>query len=208
MENSVDRERVAAAVRELLSAIGSDPDSAELASTPFRVADAYSEFFAGVGQDPAVFLTDSVPVGDDTGELVLLRDITLRSVCEHHLLPFRGRAHIAYRPGSRVVGLSALPRVVQSLAARPQVQERLGEQIAQTLEDGLEPRGVLVVLEASHGCVSDRGVLQAEAVTVTVASRGVFVDPVEQTAVFALLGAGASRAADNAGNTDNGGAVS
>lgn len=199
MENSVDRERVAAAVRELLSAIGSDPDSAELASTPFRVADAYSEFFTGVGQDPAVFLTDSVPVGDDTGELVLLRDITLRSVCEHHLLPFRGRAHIAYRPGNRVVGLSALPRVVQSLAARPQVQERLGEQIAQALNDGLEPRGVLVVLEASHGCVSDRGVLQTEAVTVTVASRGVFVDPVEQTAVFALLGPGTGRIASETG---------
>lgn len=190
MANSVDRERVASAVRELLSAIGSDPDGAELASTPSRVADAYAEFFSGVGQDPAAFLTDSVPVGRDTGELVLLRDITLRSVCEHHLLPFRGRAHIAYRPGTRVVGLSALPRVVEVLAARPQMQERLGEQIAQTLEDGLDPRGVLVVLEATHGCVSDRGVLQREAVTITVASRGVFVDPVQQTAVFALLGSG------------------
>ena len=190
MVNSVDRERVAAAVRELLGAIGSDPDSAELASTPFRVADAYAEFFAGVGQDPAVFLNDSVPVGPDTGELVLVRDITLRSVCEHHLLPFRGRAHIAYRPGSRVVGLSALPRVVNVLAARPQMQERLGEQIAQTLEEGLAPRGVLVVLEASHGCVSDRGVSQREALTVTVASRGVFTDPIEQTAVFTLLGTG------------------
>ena len=135
MASNVDRERIAAAVRELLGAIGADPDSAELASTPFRVADAYAEFFAGVGQDPAVFLTDAVPVGTDTGELVLLRDITLRSICEHHLLPFRGRAHIAYRPGARVVGLSALPRVVDTLAARPQVQERLGEQIAQTLHD-------------------------------------------------------------------------
>jgi GTP cyclohydrolase I len=192
MESSVDRERVAAAVRELLSAIGSDPDSAELASTPFRVADAYVEFFAGVGQDPAVFLTDAVPVGQDTGELVLLRDVTLRSVCEHHLLPFRGRVHIAYRPGSRVVGLSALPRVVEVLAARPQVQERLGEQIAQTLQDGLAPNGVLVVIEASHGCVSDRGVQQREAVTITVASRGVFVDPIEQTAVFTLLRTGSA----------------
>lgn len=198
MVNSVDRERIAAAVRELLSAIGSDPDSAELASTPFRVADAYAEFFAGVGQDPALFLTNSVPVGRDTGELVLLRDITLRSVCEHHLLPFRGKAHIAYRPGSRVVGLNALPRVVEALAARPQMQERLGEQIAQTLEDGLQPRGVLVVLEASHGCVSDRGVLQREAVTITVASRGVFADPVEQTAVFTLLGLGGPNSAPGA----------
>lgn len=188
MASNVDRERIAAAVRELLGAIGADPDSAELASTPFRVADAYAEFFAGVGQDPAVFLTDAVPVGTDTGELVLLRDITLRSICEHHLLPFRGRAHIAYRPGARVVGLSALPRVVDTLAARPQVQERLGEQIAQTLHDGLAPEGVIVILEATHGCVSDRGVRQTEAVTVTIASRGVFTSAVEQAAVFALLG--------------------
>lgn len=188
MASNVDRERIAAAVRELLGAIGADPDSAELASTPFRVADAYAEFFAGVGQDPAVYLTDAVPVGTDTGELVLLRDIALRSICEHHLLPFRGRAHIAYRPGARVVGLSALPRVVDTLAARPQVQERLGEQIAQTLHDGLAPEGVIVILEATHGCVSDRGVRQTEAVTVTVASRGVFTATSEQAAVFALLG--------------------
>lgn len=190
MSENVDRERVAAAVRELLRAIGSDPDSAELASTPFRVADAYAEFFAGVGQDPAALLSDAVPVGDDTGELVLLRDIELRSMCEHHLLPFRGRAHVAYRPGSRVVGLSAIPRVVEVLAARPQVQERLGEQIAETLEEGLAPEGVLVVLQARHGCVADRGVRQTEAIAVTVASRGVFRDPTAQTAVLALLSDG------------------
>lgn len=188
MNETVDRERIAAAVRELLSAIGSDPDSPELASTPFRVADSYAEFFAGVGQDPSGFLSDAVPVGDDTGELVLVRDIVLRSVCEHHLLPFRGRAHVAYRPGSRVVGLSAIPRIVDVLAARPQVQERLGEQIAQTLADGLDPLGVLVVLEASHGCVADRGVRQTEALAVTVASRGTLADPQAQAAVFALLG--------------------
>ncbi|WP_427869455.1 GTP cyclohydrolase I FolE [Leucobacter luti] len=188
MGETVDRERIAAAVREILSAIGSDPDSAELASTPFRVADAYAEFFAGIGKDPLVLLSDSVPVGDDTGELVLVRDIALRSVCEHHLLPFRGRAHIAYRPGRRVVGLSAIPRVVETLAARPQVQERLGEQIAQALADGLDPRGVLVVLEASHGCVADRGVRQTESQIVTVASRGSLSETTEQAAVFALLG--------------------
>ncbi|MFV0432688.1 MAG: GTP cyclohydrolase I [Leucobacter sp.] len=189
MAENVDRERIAAAVRELLSAIGSDPDSPELASTPFRVADAYAEFFAGVGRDPAALLADAVPVGDsETGELVIVRDIALRSVCEHHLLPFRGRAHIAYRPGARVVGLSAIPRVVEVLAARPQVQERLGDQIAQSLYDGLAPQGVLVVLEASHGCVTDRGVRQTEALAVTVASRGVLSDAAEQAAVFALLG--------------------
>ena len=188
MSEIVDRERIAAAVREILGAIGSDPDSPELASTPFRVADAYAEFFAGVGQDPHLLLSDAVPVGEDTGELVLVRDISLRSVCEHHLLPFRGRAHVAYRPGDRVVGLSAIPRVVETLAARPQVQERLGEQIAQTIEDGLAPRGVLVVLEASHGCVADRGVRQADSTVVTVASRGAYVRADEQAAIFALLG--------------------
>jgi GTP cyclohydrolase I len=182
-------------VRELLSAIGSDPDSPELASTPFRVAEAYAEFFSGVGQDATRLLSDSVPVGSDTGELVLVRDIALRSVCEHHLLPFRGRAHVAYRPDARVVGLSAIPRVVEVLAARPQVQERLGEQIAQTIEDGLAPRGVLVVLEASHGCVADRGVRQTEALAITVASRGSLSDPAEQAGVFALLGGESERAA-------------
>lgn len=184
----VDRERVAAAVRELIHAIGADPDSPELASTPFRVADSYAEFFAGVGQDPRGLLSDAVPVGDDTGELVLMRDITLRSMCEHHLLPFRGRAHVAYRPAERVVGLSAIPRVVEVLAARPQVQERLGEQIADALDSELRPQGVLVVLEASHGCVADRGVRQAEALAVSVAARGVFTEASEQAAVFALLG--------------------
>lgn len=194
MSETVDRERIAAAVRELLGAIGSDPDSPELASTPFRVADAYAEFFSGVGQDPLVLLSDAVPVGEDTGELVLVRDIHLRSVCEHHLLPFRGRAHVAYRPGDRVVGLSAIPRVVETLAARPQVQERLGEQIAQAIHDGLAPRGVLVVLEASHGCVADRGVRQADSTVVTVASRGVYTEAAEQAAVFALLGEAGTQA--------------
>ncbi|QZY51430.1 GTP cyclohydrolase I FolE [Leucobacter tenebrionis] len=193
MAETVDRERIAAAVRELLRAIGSDPDSAELASTPFRVADAYSEFFSGVGQDPMQHLVDSVPVGDETGELVMLRDIELRSVCEHHLLPFRGRAHIAYRPGDRIVGLSALPKVVETLAARPQVQERLGQQIVDALESGLAPEGVLVVLEASHGCVADRGVRQTEAVTVTVASSGALAQPAARSEVMALIGGAAGR---------------
>lgn len=190
MSARVDRERVAAAVRELIAAIGCDPADPEFASTPDRVADAYAEFFAGVGVDAAAHLADAVPVGDDTGELVLVRDITLRSVCEHHLLPFRGRAHVAYRPGSRVVGLSAIPRVVETLAARPQVQERLGEQIAEVLDRGLEAEGVLVVLEASHGCMADRGVRQSDALTLTIASRGALADPAARAEIIALLGAG------------------
>lgn len=190
MSERVDRPRIAAAVRELLFGIGVDPDSAELANTPARVAETYSEFFAGVGEDASKYLADSIPVGERAGELVLVSDIELRSVCEHHLLPFRGRAHLAYRPGEHVVGLSALSRVVASLAARPQVQERLGEQIAQTLDDALAPEGVLVVLEASHGCVADRGVRESQAKVVTVAARGRLMDPVEQAAVFELTRGG------------------
>lgn len=184
----MDRERVVKAVRELLSAIGQNPDSVEFTDTPRRVADAYAEFFAGVGVDPVALLSDAVPVGEGTGELVLVRDISLRSVCEHHLLPFRGRAHIAYRPGAKVVGLGALPRVVEVLAARPQLQERLGEQIADAIEEGLRPEGVLVVLEASHGCVADRGVKQAEATAVTIASRGTLAVPGTRAEVLALIG--------------------
>ena len=189
MSEGVDRQRAAAAVRELLRAIGADPESAEFAETPDRVAAAYAEFFAGVRQDPLDHLSDAVAVGDDVGELVLVRDIALRSICEHHLLPFRGRAHVAYRPGDRVVGLSAIPRVVETLASRPQLQERLGEQIAEALDAGLAPRGVLVVLEASHGCVADRGVRQADALAVTIASRGELAQPEFRAEALTLIGA-------------------
>ncbi len=188
MTASIDRQRVAAAVRELLGAIGQDPDSDELAATPQRVADAYAEFFAGVGVDPVALLADAVAVGDDTGELVLVRDITLRSMCEHHLLPFRGKAHIAYRPAQKVVGLGAFARVVDALAARPQLQERLGEQIAEAVDEGLAPEGVLVVLEASHGCVADRGVKQIEAKAITIASRGSLAEPGTRGEILALIG--------------------
>lgn len=190
MTERIDRQRVVAAVRELLGAIGEDPDSEELAATPERVADAYAEFFAGVGVDPLTLLADAVAVGDDTGELVLVRDMTLRSMCEHHLLPFRGRAHIAYRPAAKVVGLGAFARLVDALAARPQLQERLGEQIADAIDAGLAPEGVLVVLEASHGCVADRGVKQIEAKAVTMASRGSLSEPAARAEVMALIGSG------------------
>lgn len=187
----VDRTRIVAAVRELLAAIGEDPARPELLGTPDRVADSYAEFFAGVGVDPGRFLADTLPVGGDTGELVLVRDLRLRSICEHHLLPFRGVCHIAYRPAERVVGLSALPRVVDALAARPQLQERLTEQVAETLWTSLAPGGVLVVIDASHGCVTDRGARQSDSRTVTVASRGSLADPAGRAEVMALLGGGA-----------------
>lgn len=186
----VDQLRIRAAVREILLAIGEDPDRAELVATPDRVAESYAEFFGGMNINAAELLQETLPVGDDTGELVLMRDISLRSICEHHLLPFRGRAHIAYRPSTRVVGLGTLPRVVDALASRPQLQERLGEQIAQTLDDALAPHGVLVVLEAHQGCVSDRGVREANSTTVTVASRGVFANVAERAEVMQLIAAG------------------
>jgi GTP cyclohydrolase I len=151
----VDKPRIEAAVVELLAAIGEDPLREGLERTPARVAEAYSEFFSGIGGDPLDHLRDSVPVGDNgNGEVVLVRDIAFRSVCEHHLLPFLGTAHIAYLPSDRIVGLGRLPLVVNTLASRPQLQERLTEQIADALEHGLEARGVLVVLDAVHGCVT------------------------------------------------------
>ncbi len=150
-------------MRELLEAIGEDPDRPGLRLTPGRVADAYAEFFAGVGADAAAPLAKTISVtrGPAPETLpsgaVMLRDIHFRSMCEHHLLPFRGSAHIAYLPGEQVVGLGALPRVVDILSARPQVQERLGEQIADVLAESLDARGVLVVLDATHECVTMRG---------------------------------------------------
>lgn len=190
----VDRERVAALTRELLVAIGEDPDRPGLRQTPERVADAYAEFFAGVGGDPAEPLSHTISVAHgpapDTlpSGAVMLRDVRFRSICEHHLLPFAGHAHIAYLPGEQVVGLGALPKVVEILAARPQVQERLGEQIADTIASSLDARGVLVVLEASHQCVTMRGARQSDSSTVTIAARGELAEPAARAEIIALLG--------------------
>lgn len=192
---AVDRERVAALVRELLVAIGEDPDRPGLRQTPQRVADAYAEFFGGVGRDAAEPLTRTISISRGPAPetlpsgAVLLRDVAFRSVCEHHLLPFRGVAHLAYLPGEEVVGLGALPKVVDILASRPQVQERLGEQIADTLAGSLDARGVLVVLDASHECVTMRGERQAHASTVTIAARGALADPAARAELVALIGA-------------------
>ncbi|GGH45056.1 GTP cyclohydrolase I [Microbacterium album] len=192
---AVDRERIAALTRELLLAVGEDPDRPGLRQTPQRVADAYAEFFSGVGVDAAEPLSHTISVAHgpapDTlpSGVVMLRDIRFRSVCEHHLLPFAGRAHIAYLPGEQVVGLGALPKVVDVLAARPQVQERLGEQIADTIAGSLDARGVLVVLDAVHQCVTMRGGRQSDTSTVTVSARGALADPVQRAEVMALVGA-------------------
>ncbi|MEI3848810.1 MULTISPECIES: GTP cyclohydrolase I [unclassified Microbacterium] len=191
---SVDRERVAALTRELLEAIGEDPERPGLKQTPARMADLYAEFFAGVGEDPGAPLAHTISVSHGPAPetvpsgAVLLRDIRFRSVCEHHLLPFAGHAHIAYLPGEQVVGLGALVKVVEVLASRPQVQERLGEQIADTIAAHLDARGVLVVLDASHGCVTMRGGKQPEASTLTIAARGAYADAVARAELIALMG--------------------
>lgn len=193
---AVDRARVAAAVHEILLAIGEDPDRPGLKLTPERVADACAEFFSGVGADAAAPLARTISVSQGpapettpTGA-VMLRDVRFRSVCEHHLLPFQGIAHLAYLPRERVVGLGALPKVVDILASRPQVQERLGEQIADALADALDARGVLVVLDAAHGCVTMRGDRQREASTVTIAARGELAEPAARAELIALIGGG------------------
>ena len=186
----IDSGRIEAAVAELLAAIGEDASRPGLAATPTRVAEAYNEFFAGLEQDPLEPLRDSSELlaeQGELGELVLLRDIRFRSVCEHHLLPFTGVAHLAYLPGSRIVGLGRLPQVVDILAARPQLQERLGEEIASALDEGLAPRGVLVVLDARHSCVTARGSRQVDSTTVTIASRGLLSDPVERAEAMGLI---------------------
>lgn len=190
----IDTGRIEAAVAEILSAIGEDPGRPGLTSTPQRVAQAYTEFYSGLAEDPLQHLADTTELiagADELSELVVVRDIEFRSICEHHLLPFLGVAHIAYSPRNRIVGLGKFPRVVETLASRPQVQERLTEEIADTLSEGLDPLGVLVVLDAVHGCVTTRGPRQTHSSTVTLASRGILSDPVRRAETIALIGVGA-----------------
>ncbi|GAA0815468.1 GTP cyclohydrolase 1 [Spirilliplanes yamanashiensis] len=174
VEDAVDLPRIEAAVREILLAVGEDPDRDGLQRTPARVARAYAELFAGLRVDPAQVLTTTFEANHE--ELVLVRDIEVMSLCEHHLLPFRGVAHIGYIPGShgRITGLSKLARLVEVFARRPQVQERLTSQIADLLMDRLDPRGAIVVLECEHMCMEMRGIRKAGARTVTSAVRGAF----------------------------------
>ena len=172
----VDLPRIAAAVKEILSAIGEDPDRDGLLDTPMRVARMYEEVFAGLREDPDTHLQVMFEANHD--EMVMVRDIPLVSMCEHHLVPFMGKAHVAYIPGEdgRVTGLSKLARLVDAFAKRPQVQERLTAQIADEIERTLQPRGVLVVIEAEHLCMSMRGVRKPGASTVTSSVRGQFRD--------------------------------
>lgn len=194
--SSVDRDRVAKAVREIIQAIGDDPNRAGLDRTPDRVAEAYEEFFAGIGKDPAAALGSPVALGTTdagnagTSDAVLVRGIDFRSVCEHHLLPFVGVAHIAYIPDQHVVGLGRVPDALEILAARPQLQERLAEEMADALERVLSPRGVLVVLDAVHRCVTSRGGRQTNSSTVTIVSRGELRDPIARAELMGLIGVG------------------
>jgi len=174
VEKAVDLRRIEDAVREILIAIGEDPDRDGLRRTPTRVAQAYAELFAGLRVDPADVLTTTFEANHE--ELVLVRDIQVFSLCEHHLLPFHGSAHLGYIPGEdgRITGLSKLARLVDVYARRPQVQERLTSQIADLLMEKLQPRGVIAVLECEHMCMSMRGIQKAGARTVTSAVRGIF----------------------------------
>ncbi len=170
----VDKPRIEAAVREILLAIGEDPERDGLLDTPARVARMYEEIFVGLREEPADHLQTSFDAGHD--EMVMVRDIDLVSTCEHHLVPFIGKAHVAYIPNDdgRITGLSKVARLVEAYARRPQVQERLTTQIADDLENTLQPRGVLVVIEAEHLCMSMRGVRKQGSTTVTSAVRGLF----------------------------------
>ena len=193
MTQAFDTPRAARAVAELLEAAGLDVTSASLRATPARVAGTFAELFRGIGVDPASVLQDALPVetGTHTGEVVVLRDIAFRSVCEHHLLPFHGRASVAYAPGDRLVGLSALAKLVHLLAARPQIQERLGEDIASALMAHLSAAGALVVLTARHGCVSDRGVSERDAQAITIAAQGTLAEPARRAELMHLFGSDA-----------------
>ncbi|MGO1166150.1 MAG: GTP cyclohydrolase I FolE [Janibacter sp.] len=192
MTDDVDEGRIEAAVREILVAVGEDPHRDGLLETPGRVARSYAEVFAGLRSDPAELLATTFDIDHD--ELVIVRDISLYSTCEHHLVPFHGVAHVGYLPGTsgKVTGLSKVARLVDIFAKRPQVQERLTSQIADALVEHLDVAGVIVVVEAEHLCMSMRGVRKPGAMTITSAVRGQLRDSTTRAEAMALL-TGAAR---------------
>lgn len=183
----VDLERIEAAVREILLAIGEDPDRSGLAETPQRVAKAYAEVFSGLREDPADILSTTFDIAHE--EMVLVKDIPFYSTCEHHLVPFHGSAHVGYIPSldGRVTGLSKLARLVDVFAKRPQVQERLTTQIVDAMVKHLKPRGAIVVVECEHMCMSMRGVRKPGAKTVTSAVRGLLHEPATRAEAMSLI---------------------
>jgi GTP cyclohydrolase I len=182
-----DEKRAENAVRELLIAVGEDPDREGLRETPARVARAYKEIFAGLWQEPEDVLTTTFDLGHD--EMVLVKDIEVYSTCEHHLVPFRGVAHVGYIPSTsgKITGLSKLARLVDVYARRPQVQERMTTQIADSLMEILEPRGVIVVVECEHMCMSMRGIRKPGAKTITSAVRGQLRDSATRAEAMSLI---------------------
>jgi len=183
---AVDLARIRAAVREILSAVGEDPDREGLLETPDRVARMYAELFSGLHVDPREHLRKTFTVKHD--EMVVQKDIDFASVCEHHLLPFMGKAHIAYLPSGKVVGLSKLARVVEVVSHRPQVQERMTEEIAELVMHELDARGVGVIIEATHTCMTIRGVRKPGSICITSAMRGGFqTNPATRMELMALI---------------------
>ena len=189
-DRPIDVERLRAAVVEILEAIGEDPQREGLQRTPERVANMYAEVFAGLREDPDHHLEVQFEAEHD--EMVMVRDIPFYSMCEHHLLPFVGKAHVAYVPGDagKITGLSKLARLVEAYARRPQVQERLTSQVANKLMDVLDPRGALVVVEAEHHCMSMRGVQKPGTLTITSAVRGIFLSDATRAEALQLIGMG------------------
>ena len=189
-QQPVDLERIRAAVVEILEAIGEDSQRDGLQRTPERVAKMYAEVFAGLREDPEHHLEVQFEAGHD--EMVLVKDIAFYSMCEHHLLPFVGKAHVAYVPGEqgKITGLPKLARLVEAYARRPQVQERLTSQVADKLMEALNPRGALVVIEAEHQCMSMRGVQKPGSLTLTSAVRGIFLADATRAEAFQLIGIG------------------
>ncbi len=182
----VDHPRIEAAVREILIAVGEDADREGLLETPARVARMYAEMFAGLHSDPGRHLEKVFT--EDYDEIVLVRDMSFCSMCEHHLLPFTGKAHIAYLPSGKVVGLSKLARVVEEVARRPQVQERMTHTIANLVEEKLSARGVAVIIESTHSCMTMRGVRKPGSLCLTSAMRGSFkTDPKSRAEVLGLI---------------------
>ena len=190
-ETAVDQQRIERAVREILAAVGEDPDREGLLETPSRVARMYTEMFAGLHRDPGIHLSKVFTENYD--EVVLIKDISFSSMCEHHLLPFTGKAHVGYLANGKVVGLSKLARVVEDVARRPQVQERMTEVIADLIEDELGARGVAVVLEASHSCMTIRGVQKPGTSCTTSSMRGIFRENLSSRAEILGLIMGTSK---------------
>ena len=182
----VDHARIERAVREILWAVGENPDREGLLETPARVARMYAEVFSGLHEDPRPHLQKFFT--EEYDEVVLVRDISFNSTCEHHLLPFMGKAHIGYVPSGKVVGLSKLARVVEIVARRPQVQERMTESIANLLEEELDAKGVAVIIEATHSCMTIRGVRKPGSLCVTSAMKGLFrQNPSSRSEIMSLI---------------------